>query len=297
MKQRIFTPLFCEDLESNINDNLDKYNNSDYSWEEEAKSQDAIRELGFEQPDLSGMMEYADNSLAENDFYAGKILFESYEHLTPLHAAQSHFWQYLSHVVLYKYMCTRWKKNDGTQLTYNNIKEHWFYGQGKIRNWLEGLYWSFKCSAIKKEDGSYDYTYTQFLFCIQKLRDRGIGAATYVMSNPAAIRGILRFYMDELEKSESNPEASVFDKYFEYRTDKCIQLINKLGGVIDIGAYSEEDFYKFLNEIVNTSKVSAIERKRRRNVTKQWLLPVSLPRKRKSIRRIRSIREDNIWQK
>ena len=67
MKQRIFTPLFCEDLESNINDNLDKYNNSDYSWEEEAKSQDAIRELGFEQPDLSGMMEYADNSLAEND--------------------------------------------------------------------------------------------------------------------------------------------------------------------------------------------------------------------------------------
>ena len=248
MKQRIFTPLFCEDLESNINDNLDKYNNSDYSWEEEAKSQDAIRELGFEQPDLSGMMEYADNSLAENDFYAGKILFESYEHLTPLHAAQSHFWQYLSHVVLYKYMCTRWKKNDGTQLTYNNIKEHWFYGQGKIRNWLEGLYWSFKCSAIKKEDGSYDYTYTQFLFSIQKLRDRGIGAATYVMSNPAAIRGILRFYMDELEKSESNPEASVFDKYFEYRTDKCIQLINKLGGVIDIGAYSEEDFYKFLND-------------------------------------------------
>ena len=54
--------------------------------------------------------------------------------------------------------------------------------------------------------------------------------------------------MDELEKSESNPEASVFDKYFEYRTDKCIQLINKLGGVIDIGAYSEEDFYKFLND-------------------------------------------------
>ena len=110
MKQRIFTPQFCEDLEANINENLDKYNNPEFSWEDEARSQDAIRELSFEQPDLSGMMEYADNCLEANDFYAGKILFESYENLTPLHAAQSHFWQYLSHVVLYKYMCTRWAK-------------------------------------------------------------------------------------------------------------------------------------------------------------------------------------------
>ena len=44
MKQRIFTPQFCEDLEANINENLDKYNNPDFSWEDEAKSQDAIRE-------------------------------------------------------------------------------------------------------------------------------------------------------------------------------------------------------------------------------------------------------------
>ena len=248
MKQRVFTPQFSEDLESSINENLFKYNDPNYSWEEEAKSQDAIRELDFEQPDLSCMMNYADNSLAVNDFYAGKILFESYDHLTPLHAAQSHFWLYLSHVVLYKYMCMRWAKDDGTQLTYNNVNEHWFYGQGRIRNWLEGMYWSFKCTAIKQEDGTYDYTYTQFLFSIQKLRDRGIGAATYVMSNPSAIRGILKFYMDELGKKDTAPELSVFDKHFEYRTDKCIQLVNKLGGLVDIGAYSEEDFYNFLND-------------------------------------------------
>lgn len=248
MKQRVFTRQFSENLEASINDNIIKYNNPDYSWEEEAKSQDAIRELDFEQPDLSGMMKYADNKYAINDFYAGKILFENYEHITPLQAAQSHFWQYLSHVILYKYMCIRWSKDDGTALTYNNVKEHWFYGQGRIRNWLEGLYWSFKCSAIKKDDGTFDYTYTQFLFSIQKLRDRGIGAATYVMSNPNAVRGILRFYMDELKKRDIDPETSVFDKHFEYRTDKCIQLINKLGGVVDLGSYSEDDFYNFLND-------------------------------------------------
>ena len=33
------------------------------------------------------MMEFADNSLAKNDFFAGKILFEKFEHLTSLQAA------------------------------------------------------------------------------------------------------------------------------------------------------------------------------------------------------------------
>ena len=126
MKQRIFTPLFTEELISKISENLDKYNNSDYSWEKEADDNDALRELDFEEPNLSGMMEYADNSKATNDFYAGKILFESYNHLSPLQAAQIHFWQYLSHVPLYKYMCTRWAHDDGSPLTYNNVNEHWF---------------------------------------------------------------------------------------------------------------------------------------------------------------------------
>lgn len=248
MKQKAFTPIFADNLRSKINENIAKYNNPDYLWETEAKEANAIIELDFEEPDLSGMMEFANNNLAKNDFFAGKILFENYEHLTSLQAAQVHLWQYLSHVTLYKYMCTRWYKDTGENLTTNNVSEHWFYGQGRIRNWLEGLFWSFKCTAIKQEDGTYDYKYTELLFNIQKLRDRGIGAATYVISNPAAVRGILRFYIDELKKKEVDPRTSVFDKHFEYRTDKCIQLINQLGGVIDLSSYNEDDFYKFLND-------------------------------------------------
>ena len=49
MKQRIFTPLFTEELISKISENLDKYNNSDYSWEKEADDNDALRELDFEE--------------------------------------------------------------------------------------------------------------------------------------------------------------------------------------------------------------------------------------------------------
>jgi len=248
MKQKIFSPSFAEELEKRVGENIEKYRNIDYSWEEEGKANNAIIELGFDQPDLSGMLAYADNSSAVMDFEAGKILFEKYSFLSPLEAGQSHLWQYLSHVVLYKYMCTRWAHDDGSQLTVSNVQEHWFYGQGKIRNWLEGLFWSFYCTAIKLEDGTYDYKYTKFLFSIQKIRDRGIGAATYIMSNPAAVRGMLRFYMDELDKKAIDPETSALDKHFEYRTDKCIQLFNKLGGVVDLAEYSEQDFYDFLNE-------------------------------------------------
>lgn len=59
---------------------------------------------------------------------------------------------------------------------------------------------------------------------------------------------MIKFYIDELAKKEVNPDSSVFDKHFEYRTDKCIQLINQLGGVIDLGSYDEDDFYNFLND-------------------------------------------------
>lgn len=289
MRQKAFTPIFAENLRSKIGENIAKYNNPEYLWENEAIDADAIIELDFEAPDLSGMMDYADNSLAKNDFFAGKILFESFSHLTPLQAAQKHFWLYLSHVVLYRYMYTRWfgrwQNKNQTQFTKENIGDHWFYKQGTIRNWLEGLYWSFKCTAIKQEDGSYDYTYTQFLFSIQKLRDRGIAAATYVMSNPAAVRGILRFYMDELNKSEFYPESSVFDKFFEYRTDKCIQLINGLGGVIDLATYTEEDFYNFLNDNREYIKNVGDRKKEKKERNEQLKAAGIVPKKSKTKKR------------
>ena len=283
MKQKAFTPIFAENLRSKIGENITKYNNPDYLWENEAIEAGAVIELDFEAPDLSGMMDYADNSQAKNDFFAGKILFESFSHLTPLQAAQTHLWQYLSHVVLYKYMFARWLKQG--QITKEKIDEHWFYRQGKIRNWLEGLYWSFKCTAIKKEDGSYDYTYTQFLFSIQKLRDRGIGAATYVMSNPASVMGILRFYMDELAKKEKDPDSSVFDKHFEYRTDKCIQLINNLGGVIDLATYTEEDFYNFLNDNREYIKNVGDRKKEKKEREEQQIAAGIVPQKSKKKKR------------
>ena len=225
MKQKAFTPIFAENLRSNVSENIAKYNNSDYLWENEAKDADAIIELDFEQPDLSSMIQFAESKRAVDDFQAAKILYESYhQHLTPLKAAQQHFWQYLSHVVLKDYMRTRWPKINDPDCDAGYINEHWFYAQGPMRNWLEGMFWSVNNTVIENEDGTLDYKYTELLFSIQKIRDRGIAAAPYVINNRAVVVGMLKFYMDELEKNERG-EDSVFDKYFEYRTDKCQQLV------------------------------------------------------------------------
>lgn len=246
MKQCIFHPDYAEYLQNNVAENLKYYIDPSFDWKQAAG--DNVRELEFEQPDLSGMMEYAESKKAVDDFYAAKILFESYRGLlTPLQAAQSHFWQYLSHVILYPYMRKRWPEIDNPDCRASYISEHWFYEQGLIRNWLEGMYWSVRNTVIENEDGTLDYKYTKLLFSIQKLRDRGIAAATYIFSNPELVRGILDFYFDELGKAERG-EDTVFDKYFEYRTDKCIQLINKLGGVVELSMLTSKDIYSFLEE-------------------------------------------------
>lgn len=246
MKQGIFLPSYAEFLQANVAENLSKYTDPTFDWKKAAG--DNVQERDFEQPDLSGMMEFAESKKAVDDFFAAKILYEAYRGvLTPLLAAQSHFWLYLSHVVLYPYMRKRWPEINNPDCRASYISEHWFYEQGLIRNWLEGMYWSVNNTVIENEDGTLDYRYTKLLFSIQKLRDRGIAAATYIFSNPVLVRGILDFYFDELEKAEKG-EDSVFDKYFEYRTDKCIQLINKLGGVVELSILTSQDIFNFLKE-------------------------------------------------
>ena len=139
------------------------------------------------------------------------------------------------------------------------------------------MYWSVHNTVIVNEDGTLDYKYTKLLFSIQKLRDRGIAAATYIFSNPVLVRGILDFYIDELGKAEKG-EDTVFDKYFEYRTDKCIQLINKLGGVVELSMLTSKDIYNFLEE--NREVIKNVgDRKKEKKLREEAQAATTTPRK------------------
>lgn len=269
MRQKIFTPQFAEDLELGVELNLSKYLDPDFDWAEAAK--DYIRELDFDEPDLSDLENFSAPS-TKNDFEVAKRLYLAYRNITPLQAKQKQFWQYLSHVQLYKYMRKRWSKVDSPDCPASYIDEHWFYGRGLIRNWLEGLYWSVKTTVVEKEGEDPDFTYTAFLFSDQNIRNRGFAAAPYVMGNIEAVKGVCRFCIEELKKKEEGKDT-VFDKYFEYRFQEgVIQAINKLGGLVELASFTEDDFYQFLVE--NRSQIKSVgdrkkERKEQNNLASQ----------------------------
>ncbi len=256
MKQKEFTRQFAEILNANLMENISLYRNEIFEV-----SPDCIVDSNIDvlNDHLAADMEKHTSSIAREEFEAAKILFEAYPNLTPLQASHKPFWLYLAHVELYHYMRLRWPVLTNSELSdmelYNAVKQH-FFNPSIIRNQLEGLYWLVRCSVIIKDDGSYDYTYTEFLFSRRKLGNRGIGASIY-FSNPKVVRGMLRFYMDY--------ENDFLTPHFEEKTDYCIQLINQKGAVSEISLWEEDDIYQFL--LAHRSEIEPIidrkEQKRR----------------------------------
>lgn len=281
MKQKVFTPTYVDDLKDRVAENMAKYRDPNYSWETDANTE--IRELEFEAPDLSAMTSFS-RANTDDDFEAAKILFLAYKDLSPLEASHRNLWQYLSHVTLYDYMHKRWHDVEKEDCAVSYVEEHWFYKQN--RNWLEGLYWSVKCSVLVDDNGEYDFKYTKILFSDQNIRNRGIMAAPYVCSNPNAMRGVFRFVDEELQKKERG-EDTVFNLYYEYRFQQgIIQAINKLGGVVELGAFTEQDFYDFLQDNRDVIKSYGDRKKERKERLAQMeAAGITLPKKSKNKKR------------
>ena len=274
MKITLFTQTYSSDLPYHVEENLESYKDPAHDWFSNA---DTI-ETGYEIPDdlcdqmcncynqEDGKFIPDGNSYSRYDGEAAKKLFLAFKDITPVVAAQKNLWVTLSHTVLMPYMRKRWPKIDEDgfdQPSY--IKDHWM-NPTTIRNWLEGLYWQVKCSVAIDGD-NYNFEYTDFFFSRQKLGNRGIAAAPYIVSNPTAVKGMLRFYK-EFENDFLSP-------HFEEKTDRCIQIINQLGAIIEYGTFTEQDFYdELLSHKEELSKIvdrKEAKRQREAELAKQGL--------------------------
>lgn len=268
--QRIFTKDFVDTLSNSVDENMSRYKDPNFDWMEYAKEQNGLHAVPIEIPrDLCDRMlatvpPVDARKKANFDFEAAKILFEAFPNLSPLQVAQREIWAFLSHCVLMPYMRKRWEKIDEEEnVSPNYIKEHWLYGQGVVRNWLHGLYWSVYVTVNREDDkeNKFDYSLTQRLFTHQNIRSRGVAAAPFLMSNRAPLIGFMNFVTAH--------ESDIFNIYMEYRMDGCVQLLNNAGGVIDLTVWNQEDFYNYLERCKDVILAIQDRKKQRKALREQ----------------------------
>ena len=237
MDLKIFTPEYANTLSYNVEENLNQYKEGVFIV---PRGVEVPSHIVFPDDLLEKMLPYAVSG-AQEEYNAAIALYEAFKELTPLQASYKPFWLHLSHVELMDYMVARWPKVKDASISDEQrikvVNAHWFH-TSTIRNQLEGLYWLVRCSVLKNEDGSPDYTYTKFLFSRTKLGNRGVGAS-FLFRNPNAVKGILRFYIEN--------EETLLTPAFEDKTDHCIQLLNGKGAVTELSLWTEDDFYNFLD--------------------------------------------------
>ncbi|MDE6648909.1 MAG: hypothetical protein K2K45_03160 [Muribaculaceae bacterium] len=270
-RQRIFTKDFVDTLSNSVEDNMIHYKNPDFNWLEFAEEQKGTHHVPIEIPEdlcdrmLTAVPPNDAKNKARYDFEAAKILFEAFPNLSPLQVAQREIWVFLSHCVLMPYVRKRWEKIDEEEIVNPNyIKEHWLYGQGVVRNWLHGLYWSVYATVerVGNNGADFDYTLTERLFTHQNIRSRGVAAAPFLMSNRAPLQGLMNFLAVH--------ESDIFNKYMEYRIDACVQLLNNAGGVVDLTVWDKNDFFSYLERCKNI--ILAVEdRKKQRKALREQL--------------------------
>jgi len=224
--QKIFKDSYAAELLQNVkNGNVDAYKAESFVYDESKLVAIPL----IDQP--VGLLNKM-NPDPSRDFESAKALFEAYPNLSLLQASHDAFWITLAHTDLYQYVRNRWPnvKNDDCNKQY--ILDHWFFGKNYMRSALSGLWWAVKCTAEKKEDGSYDYGYTEFLFRDNTFRTRQIGASTLFRHKEYVI-GIIKFLMEDKEVSSTS---------FENRTHFIAKYFNKLGGARQL-TYLDRDFY------------------------------------------------------
>lgn len=247
MKLQAYKQETANNLAYSIEENMPKYKDPAFDW----SSIDELEVTDYDIPDdlaqkmiecynldLYGNLVPDGNSFAKYDGKAAIVLFEALQGLKPKDVAQHRLWVSLAHMNLMPYLRKRMAKIDAQDFndpTY--IKSHWL-NTDKIRNWLKGLYWQVKCTAIQKEDGTWDYEFTDFIFSRQNLGNRGIAARPYLIANPKLVKGTLMFL--------KTYEHDFLTPHFEEKAERCFQILNQEGAKIEYGTWSEQDFVEML---------------------------------------------------
>jgi hypothetical protein len=173
---------------------------------------------------------------SENEFEAGKLLFESLN-LNPKQASDIGFWTYHNHYTFYQYISKRWgdiwndQKNVENPSSY--VVNHWIQSnssQGELIDYpISGLWWSFYLTVDEERDDKYELT--KIFFKNLSIRTKLLGTARFARHKPA-ILGILEFIKEKGLDTNSLEEAG----------RAIVPYINLLGGIRPLSYYDKKWF-------------------------------------------------------
>lgn len=175
----------------------------------------------------------------DDEFEAGKILYNHLKRLSPRDASNTKLWTKLNHSTFYEYIVKRWgdlwdtDKQPANQGAF--IINHWIQSnstQGDLIDYpISGLWWSFYISEDSTRQDPYELT--RILFKNQSFRTKYLGQARFARHKPAVI-AVLEF-IQENKLDEGNQLESV--------ARGIVPFVNLLGGIRPL-SYFDKDWFK-----------------------------------------------------
>jgi hypothetical protein len=171
-----------------------------------------------------------------------RVVYTALRHLTPLQAADSRLWAYMTHVTHWQYMRKRWPIEQylGKQNLRENVQERYFFmpirSRALIRNGMARLWWYGYSSYDESRQDPYELTTALLknLDVSQSILERAFSLNTNVTKT---VLGVL------LDREKTG-------KAF-YNRDKVRDLAKymvQIGGVTIIDAFDEPDLRELVTD-------------------------------------------------
>lgn len=243
--QKVFKNNFIKDLETGLDNGIESvlelYEKDTFPHNNEDCLIDA-RTLVTEEVHL-----HLPNGGKLYSFENARIIFETFQRLPLLKAADPGLWTYLTHVTFWQYMKIRWPIEENTkEKRASFILEHWFVrnvgASDLARNGISSLWWGCYLTYDEKREDPYELT--KELFSMLDFYRTLIGGIQG--RNIEFTHAILEFVIENKDLFKSNKE---------YKVRFLMRRLNAMGGYKLFTSLSKDQiksiFSQFAEKIKN----------------------------------------------
>lgn len=232
--QHTFTKSYAAELrrQARSNEKLERYGEQEFPYDRE----ETVFIPGLKKP--AGLLEKLIPE-PRGDCDSAIAMYEAYQDLTPLQAADTTLWIYLAHADLFPYMQARYSEvrkpgfNDGSY-----VLNHWFTQSYWQVLYTVGALWWIVHLTHDQESAEDRYKYTRRTF-------KNTGYRTnFLKYTLGRHREAVFGYYDFLD---DNPEIEA--EYFRPRNRFITRHLNMLGGFKLLGSLPRSFFYEELSRI------------------------------------------------